>query len=121
MRASGQLVDFDFHPVALGAEAGQATLNIPETKPGKGGAMASLMERTDILVDSFSSVDTMDVPVMRMDDLLADYSGQFGLKIDTEGFETAVLQGGPDTLKRCDFVVLELSVTQRFDLSLIHI
>ena len=76
VRASGQLEDFDFHAVALGAEAGTATLNVPETAPGKGGAMASLMERTDNLAGT--------------------------------------LAGGPDTLKRCEFVILELSVTERF-------
>ena len=29
----------DFHAVAVGAEPGQMTLTIPETKPGQGGAM----------------------------------------------------------------------------------
>ncbi len=114
VRATGHLSVFDFHAVALGAEAGQATLHVPETAPGKGGAMASLMERTDVLVDTFTQVDRMDVPVMRLDDLMTDYSGRVGLKIDTEGFETAVLEGGAETLKRCDFVILELSVSKRF-------
>ncbi|MCR8827416.1 FkbM family methyltransferase [Photobacterium sp. TY 1-4] len=114
VRASGQLDDFDFHAVALGAEAGIATLNVPETKPGKGGAMASLMERTENLAQTFNKVDTYDVPVKRLDDVAGAYDGQVGLKIDTEGFETAVLAGGPETLKRCEFVILELSVTERF-------
>lgn len=114
VKASGKLADFDFHAVALGAEAGTATLNVPETDPGKGGAMASLMQRTDNLTKTFTRVDTYDVPVQRLDDLAAAYEGRVGIKVDTEGFETAVLQGGPETLKRCDFVILELSVSTRF-------
>ncbi|ASM71236.1 MULTISPECIES: FkbM family methyltransferase [Roseobacteraceae] len=114
VRTSGQLDDFDFHAVALGAETGIAALNVPETTPGKGGAMASLMERTDNLATTFNKVDTYEVPVKRLDDVAKAYDGRVGLKIDTEGFEAAVLAGGPKTLKRCEFVILELSVTDRF-------
>ena len=46
---------------------------------------------------------------------MAGYPGRVGLKIDTEGFELEVLQGASDTLDRCDFVILELSVTRRFE------
>lgn len=105
---------WDFRAVALGAEPGKARLNIPETEPGKGGAMASLMERTDKLADSFTAVATRDVPMITLDDLAADLPGRIGLKIDTEGFELDVLRGGPETLKRCDFVILEMSVSHRF-------
>lgn len=105
---------FDFRAVALGAAQGKAMLNVPETEPGKGGAMASLMERTDKLADSFTQVTTREVPVITLDDLAADLPGRIGLKIDTEGFELDVLRGGSATLKRCDFVILEMSVTHRF-------
>ena len=40
VRGTGMLDTFDFHAVALGATAGEATLHVPETEPGKGGAMA---------------------------------------------------------------------------------
>lgn len=105
---------WDFRAVALGAEQGTAVLNVPETAPGKGGAMASLLERTDKLADSFTEVMPREVPVLTLDDLAADLPGRIGLKIDTEGFELNVLRGGADTLKRCDFVILEMSVTHRF-------
>jgi FkbM family methyltransferase len=115
VRASGKLKEFDFHAVALGATTGNATLNIPLTEPGKGGAMASLLDRTDRLATTFTAVEKLEVPIMPLDDLAVDYDGRVGVKIDTEGFETAVLQGATETLKRCDFVILELSVTERFD------
>jgi len=105
---------FDFRAVALGAEQGKALLSVPQTEPGKGGAMASLKERTDKLADSFTDVAKREVPVITLDMLAADLSGRLGLKIDTEGFEFEVLKGGAETLKRCDFVILEMSVTHRF-------
>ena len=117
VRASGKLEQFDFHAVALGASEGEATLNVPQTEPGKGGAMASLLERRDPLADSFQSVTQQKVAVRRLDDLAAQYDGPYGIKIDTEGFEVPILQGAEETLKRADFVILELSVTQRFDQS----
>lgn len=114
VRAQGKLPDFDFHGVALGPDTGEITLNVPETAPGRGGAMASVLERTDVLAESFTSVQARTVPMARLDDIAAGYDGRVGIKIDTEGFETAVLQGAADTLTRCDFVILELSVTERF-------
>ncbi|MEP3346561.1 MAG: FkbM family methyltransferase [Litoreibacter sp.] len=106
---------FDFRAVALGAEQGKAMLSVPETEPGKGGAMASLKRRTDNLVHSFSDVAKREVPVITLDMLAADLTGRLGLKVDTEGFEYEVLKGGAETLKRCEFVILEMSVTQRFE------
>lgn len=114
VRASGSLAAFDFHAVALGEEAGQAMLNLPETKRGKDGALASLLERTDRFSRKFTAVETIEVSMKRLDDLAKTYEGRIGLKIDTEGSETAVLSGATETLKRCDFVILELSVTERF-------
>ena len=105
----------DFHAVALGAQEGTATLTVPETAPGRGGAMASLRDRQDMLAKSFVSTETREVPVTTLDALAQGHVGPFGLKIDTEGFELQVLAGARDTLRRTEFVILELSMTRRFD------
>ena len=110
IRASGRLAAFDFLPVALGAEPGEATLHLPSNAKGEAGAMASLMERTDKLSEKFTALEARQVVVQRLDDLSEAYPGAAGLKIDTEGFETEVLQGASETLKRCQFVILELSL-----------
>ncbi|MEM8578999.1 MAG: FkbM family methyltransferase [Pseudomonadota bacterium] len=110
VRGAGLLDDFDYHAVALGAAAGQATLNVPETAPGKGGAMASLLERTDNLAKTFTASEARSVPVRTLDDIASDYDGRLGLKIDTEGYETEILRGAAETLQRADFVILELSL-----------
>ncbi len=114
-RVSLKPKDYDFHSVALGEEAGTVKLNVPETRPGRGGAMASILDRTDRASNRFSSVETVDVPMERLDTVAAGYDGRVGLKIDTEGYEGQVLAGAPETLKRTDFVVLEMSVAKRFE------
>ncbi len=104
----------DFHAVALGAARGSAELQVPETEKGSGRAMSSLLERQDALVKTFTGMSRRQVPVVPLDDIASDYSGRIGLKIDTEGFEGPVLEGARETLIRTDFVILEMSVTQRF-------
>lgn len=107
--------DVAFHPVALGARRDRMTLQVPETEKGPGRAMSSLLERQDGLVRTFTDVKTREVDVVPLDEIAAAYPGRLGLKIDTEGFEGPVLEGATETLKRCDFVILEVSVTHRFD------
>jgi FkbM family methyltransferase len=104
-----------FHAVALGADAGEMTLNIPFSDKGEQGAMASLRQRQDYLADQIKWVETRQIPVAPLDTIAVAYTGRVGLKIDTEGFEDEVLAGATETLARCDFVILEMSLTQRFD------
>ena len=104
-----------FHLLALGAKAGEMTLNIPFSEKGEHGAMASLRQRQGYLADKIEWIETRQVTVERLDTIAAAYPGRVGLKIDTEGFEDEVLAGAPETLARCDFVILEMSLTRRFD------
>ncbi len=64
---------------------------------------------------SVTGHETRRVPVAPLDRIMEAYPGRVGLKVDTEGYELEVLQGAAETLLRCDFVLLELSVTHRFD------
>jgi FkbM family methyltransferase len=107
--------DAQFFETALGAQPGTMTLTIPHSDKGEQGAMASLRMRTDRLVAKFTKLDTRQVPVTTLDLIAAKMTGRVGLKIDTEGFEDEVLKGAIETLKRTDFVILELSLVQRFD------
>ena len=105
----------EFHATALGRESGTATLKIPHDADGPAGAMASLRNRRDPLAKGFARVETRDVPVTTLDALAEGHVGPFGLKIDTEGCEDDVLAGASMTLARTDFVILEMSLTPRFD------
>ena len=103
-----------FVEAALGAKPGKMTLHIPHSDKGEEGAMASLRTRTDTLAAKFTKVETRKVKVVTLDSIAAGFPGRCGLKIDTEGFEDEVLSGARETLLRTDFVILELSLTQRF-------
>lgn len=103
-----------FFETALGLKKGNLTLNIPHSAKGEEGAMSSFRTRTDMMADKFTRLDQRRVPVTTLDLLSADIPGRFGIKIDTEGFEDEVLAGAPETLLRTDFVILEMSLIQRF-------
>ena len=103
-----------FFETALGAAPGTLTLNIPYSDKGEQGAMASLRQRTDTLSARFNRIETREVAVTTLDQIAADFKGRVGLKIDTEGFEDEVLSGATQTLLRTDFVILEMSLVQRF-------
>ena len=104
---------FDFHPVALGAEAGSVELKIPLVGENAHASKASTLTRTDHFTPLVSDWETREVPVQRLD-ALAPTDGRLGLKIDTEGAEATILRGATSMLARCDFVVLELSLRKRF-------
>jgi FkbM family methyltransferase len=106
--------DAQFFETALGAAESTLTLTIPHSAKGEQGAMASLRHRTDRLSAKFTKIETRQVAVTTLDAIAAQFPGRVGLKIDTEGFEDDVLQGATQTLLRTDFVILEMSLTQRF-------
>ena len=56
------------------------------------------------------------VPVKTLDEMAAAYeiTGPVILKIDVEGAELDVLRGGPETLKKCDVVILETWINSHF-------
>ena len=114
VRESGLLSDFDFVNTALGAQASKAILEVPIIGGERKTALSSLKKRTDPLSEQFERVERRQVEVRTLDDVASNYSGRVGIKIDTEGHEVEILEGARDTLHRCEFVILELSLTQRF-------
>ena len=92
--ASAELNGFDHVDVrrlALGAEAGEAELCLPsdpDRAPG-GSGRASLVGLDDI-----AEVRRERVSVSTLDEELSVDRPIHGMKIDVEGFESAVLQGG---------------------------
>ncbi len=80
--------------VAVSDEPGVTTMRVLESAPGR-----STIDSHNTLNDADSGrVSTIDVPVVRLDDLRLDQVGF--VKIDVEGHELAVLRGAADTLKR---------------------
>ena len=104
-----------FHPVALAAGPGRMELATPVTDKGTHGGRASLNRPVGPMARAITGFHRQIVEVTTLDAIAAAYPGSAGLKIDTEGHEAEVLAGGAVTLQRCQFVILELSLAERFD------
>lgn len=103
-----------FHAVALGASPGRMELETPVTAKGTLSSRASLNRPVGPMARAITGFYRQMVEVTTLDAIAAAYPGQAGLKIDTEGHEADVLAGGVATLQRCQFVILELSLAERF-------
>jgi FkbM family methyltransferase len=95
------------HKVALGSADGEATFHL------SGPASSSLLGTQTKPGRTFP---TMTVPVKRLDEILRieDLIRPVVLKIDTEGYEYAVLQGAEGLLPAIDTVILELHLGKSY-------
>ncbi|OBG42621.1 methyltransferase [Mycobacterium alsense] len=83
--------------VALSDEPGLTTMRVVESDPGR-STIDSANTLDGALGEAGSAIQSIDVPVKRLDDLQLDDVGL--VKIDVEGHELAVLRGATDTLTR---------------------
>jgi FkbM family methyltransferase len=100
-------------PYAIGAEDGTVDLNVdPESLLASSINQVTWREATP---DNPPAPRT--VPLRTVDSLLQErrWQAPFGLKIDTEGFEHRVIEGATELLKETQFVIAEVSVSQRFE------
>jgi FkbM family methyltransferase len=102
-------LDFAFYPVALGATAGTAVLNVT-TAAAKAGIPARTALTADVIAEH------RPVPVTTLDAIAAEgaFPTPFGLKLDTEGYELEILRGADETLRHTEFIIAEVSVKKRF-------
>ena len=89
--SSSKLRNVTVHNTALSNQHGQATLNIPATGGPEATSFASLSNQ-------FAEADTLTVDLQTLDSF--EFSEVDLIKIDVEGHELEVLQGGLETLKR---------------------
>lgn len=99
--------------VACGAEEGRLSLNII---PKNDAGLSSFLKPSPTLgqLPETAVVDTVEVEVVRLDDLIAREGIDPGLHnllvLDTQGFELEVLKGAPDFLRdHADYVFTEVS------------
>lgn len=107
--------DWDIYQVALGEEAGTATLNsFGDTQLSSLHAASSFGERFWRL----HAIASETVDVRRLDDLVIDLgvtpSTTF-VKIDTQGHDLAVIRGGESTLAHVAGIQIEVPVYAIYD------
>jgi len=104
------------HNVALGAEPGQATINVASNSSSS--SLLPMLDAHRAAAPSVQYVTEETVSVTRLDDVaLAAVRSAWRpfLKIDTQGFEREVLAGGVEAVKQCVGVQLELSFVPLYE------
>jgi FkbM family methyltransferase len=91
----------ELHNVGLGKRAGNLTFYRHEVSE-----MSSFSPRAD---DPVQRRGTTELPVRRLDDMISPDVRPDLLKIDVEGFERQVLEGGWETLSRSRYLLIEVS------------
>lgn len=84
---------------ALGEQAGTAPFCHVVNDPGYSGLRPRTYDRPD------PQIETIDVEVVRLDDIIGDESPAF-IKLDLEGGEYHALLGAVETMRRCSPVVV---------------
>lgn len=95
--ALNRLTNVELHNLALGAHCGESRLRL---------------HPRDDTQSRIDSTDGQPVLVRRLDDVVEDRNPVSLIKIDVEGYEKQVIEGGPKTLGRADCVYLESWETQ---------
>lgn len=101
---------------AVGDTTGSAVINVAGNS-----VSSSLLPMTEAHSSAASEsryVDTLAVPVIRLDEVAEDYalgSSRCLLKIDAQGFEWQVLDGARITLGSCQAVICELSLVHLYE------
>ena len=94
-------------PTRLSRFYADGALHAGEVLEGPLTGKSSLLRR-----DEDASYETVSVPGRRLDTILADLAGavdgRVALWIDVEGAASRVLDGAPETLARCDAILLEV-------------
>lgn len=101
---------------ACGPETAMMPLHLAKFSPA-----SSLLPPTSLRIPEFPSVETeeaIQVPVERLDRLVANYDsarGQYLLKIDVQGFELEVLRGAVGILPDVAVVVCEVNMAPFYE------
>ena len=107
---------WEVRKVALGARSGHVELNISDS-----AYCSSVLPMTDRLREISPTqgyVATEPVEVTTLDELLAEYAShadRIAVKIDVQGYESEVLEGGDSALKRACFIECEINLEPLYE------
>jgi FkbM family methyltransferase len=105
--------DWTVNNFALGAAAEQATINVSEAS-----VFSSILPSRTAAAgfnDTAAVTRTETIEVRRLDDVFPALSGNVLLKIDTQGYERQVLEGGARSLAKVNGVLMELPIIHLYE------
>jgi FkbM family methyltransferase len=95
--------------MALGAAPGSAPIHVSANSVSS--SLLPISQRTVDVIPATGVVTTITTPVNRLDDVIeASWPAPFAMKLDTQGFELAVLDGGMESLARTRVAQIEMSL-----------
>jgi len=102
--------------MAIGAEVGRSRINI-----ARASDLSSLLTASPTLRATYpgsEAIRTEEVEIVPLDEILEPYWSRYEsifVKVDTQGFEEAVLDGARDSLRRIAGIQLELSLVELYE------
>jgi FkbM family methyltransferase len=105
--------NWEAHHCGLGAASGAAALHVSELS-----VFSSILAMTPAagLHDSRMAVDHVEeISICTLDEVAAGLSGRMLLKIDTQGYEKQVIEGGQQTIQRSMGILLELPIIHVYE------
>jgi FkbM family methyltransferase len=108
--------DSRWHVLQKAAGATPGSVEIRVSKNSKFSSMLGQTAAADIFDPNMAIDHVEQVPVIQLDSLQQEYSFEnCYLKIDTQGFEQAVLAGAQNLMKRCAGIQLELPIEHLYE------
>lgn len=104
-----------FHPEALSDTTGTLPFYVTHNKVSSSlnKVIASSPGAAGVLADQLKVDRVIDIPLLTLDE--CGYTDILILKLDTQGNEVRVLNGGKNTLKKTSLVITEMSVHQLYE------
>ncbi len=104
-----------YFPFALGLKEGKHTINFRQDAP----VMTSMYESSTLRRSNHNEIiEKIEIDVHKLDNVFSKFSikekGSIFLKIDAEGAEMDILKGGIASLNKIKYIMVEVSVIERF-------
>jgi FkbM family methyltransferase len=105
--------NWEAHRCALGAAAGTAKLHV--SKLSVYSSILGLAETAKLHDERVATDHIEEVPVRTLDEIVGPLTGRILLKVDTQGYERQVLEGGSKILSKLLGIMLELPVIRIYE------